>query len=173
MKNLLGHRSHFLTVFGRGPKNEGTNSKHALWFVRCDCGREKLLPANEAQRAKTCGHSECSYYRSLVFNHSLFVVLGKQFTKRWCRVKESARERGLKVEITSKRAKFLFSQPCEYCGRTTNRLGGLDRVDSALDYTEDNIVPSCRQCNVAKLDFSKEEFIEMCHLVSRRHPKAY
>jgi len=37
-------------------------------------------------------------------------------------------------------------------------VNGLDRVDSLKSYTLDNVVPCCTQCNLAKLDYSLDEF---------------
>lgn len=36
---------------------------------------------------------------------------------------------------------------------------GIDRVDSAQGYVLTNVVPCCKQCNRAKSDLSREEFL--------------
>lgn len=37
---------------------------------------------------------------------------------------------------------------------------GIDRVDSSLGYTVDNVVPCCKLCNQAKNNLSKQEFVD-------------
>jgi hypothetical protein len=34
----------------------------------------------------------------------------------------------------------------------------MDRVDNSLGYVIDNVVSCCEMCNLAKKDFSREEF---------------
>ena len=89
-----------------------------------------------------------------------------------------ANKLNISFEITKDEFKFLITQPCYYCGdtesnccwnkysrkknkNTTDKLlyNGLDRIDSNLGYTKENIVPCCAFCNLAKLDYSEEEFI--------------
>src|SRR5208283_5285442 len=36
---------------------------------------------------------------------------------------------------------------------------GLDRVDSSLLHTLDNVVPCCKVCNIAKHDMTREDFL--------------
>lgn len=89
----------------------------------------------------------------------------------------------------------VCSQPCYYCGNIDTRnvlnspskrlrtsfqvddaeaakydlkINALDRVDSSLGYTFDNSVSCCGQCNVAKSDYSKEEFIAMAKRIASR-----
>ena len=62
----------------------------------------------------------------------------------------------------------LLLQPCHYCGKSSEHLdkealnpyNGIDRLDSALGYTPDNVITSCRTCNKAKLDSSYSDFKE-------------
>jgi hypothetical protein len=44
--------------------------------------------------------------------------------------------------------KTLIQNACIYCGGELDRYGcGLDRLDGAGPYAEDNVVPSCGVCN--------------------------
>lgn len=63
--------------------------------------------------------------------------------------------------------RYVECGECYYCG-SSERLG-LDRVDSSMGYTLDNIVASCRRCNVAKSDQTKEDFIKMCSDIYKKH----
>jgi hypothetical protein len=61
----------------------------------------------------------------------------------------------------------MFSTNCHYCEAPPvldNRKlvrNGIDRVDSSKGYVTDNVVPCCRDCNVAKSDLSKAEFLNL------------
>ena len=63
--------------------------------------------------------------------------------------------------------RFVEDGVCYYCG-CIDRLG-LDRIDSKNGYTLDNIVASCRRCNIAKNNQSLKEFIDMCGKIYKRH----
>ena len=75
---------------------------------------------------------------------------------------------------------YLSQQPCHYCGLIKSNLAnriprdyqtseekiqagnyyynGLDRLDSSLDHSRNNIVPCCKYCNFAKGKLSLKEF---------------
>lgn len=43
---------------------------------------------------------------------------------------------------------------------------GIDRIDNALGYTLDNIVPCCRTCNFMKQTSNQKDFINKCKQIS-------
>ena len=45
------------------------------------------------------------------------------------------------------------------------RYTGLDRINSELGYTVENIQPCCKWCNMAKSDRSEKDFIEWVALI--------
>lgn len=53
------------------------------------------------------------------------------------------------IEITSKL--------CYYCGSEGKM--GIDRIDSKLEYTQDNTVPCCYICNMMKYTHSTKFFL--------------
>jgi hypothetical protein len=63
----------------------------------------------------------------------------------------------------------ISQEPCHYCGsppsnlakqkKRTFRYNGLDRKDSSLPHTLDNVVPCCKTCNFAKQGVGYEEFL--------------
>jgi hypothetical protein len=64
--------------------------------------------------------------------------------------------------------KELRIKPCHYCGNYIGDGGyGLDRKDSNLGYTLENIVPCCRECNITKMD--KLSYEEMLNLIQFRN----
>lgn len=55
-------------------------------------------------------------------------------------------------------AKDLFTDNCFFCGKPPAPINGIDRVDNARGYEEDNVVTACRRCNLAKNTQTLAEF---------------
>jgi hypothetical protein len=85
--------------------------------------------------------------------------------------KAGATRRGLPFDIDLDTLNKFTTYQCTYCGDAPYRkqyaginkdrsitFTGLDRVDSSVGYTPDNIVPCCWPCNWAKSDMSVSEF---------------
>ena len=77
---------------------------------------------------------------------------------RYANYKGSAKRRGIKFELTLEDFKVLWQQPCYYCGGLIDTIG-VDRINSSLNDTLDNIRPSCGMCNVMKLDSDTDIFL--------------
>ena len=53
---------------------------------------------------------------------------------------------------------ILRWSPCHYCGYSLSEVG-LDRIDSSIRlYCNDNVVPACYKCNIAKQGLSQADF---------------
>lgn len=62
--------------------------------------------------------------------------------------------------------KAKLEEPCHYCGRPTDEeLSTLDRLDSTLDYSDANTVPSCKFCNTMKGQLGPDLFIHKARSV--------
>ena len=83
------------------------------------------------------------------------------------------RSRNLCWELTRDQAVSQWpNECCHYCNAAPSqsrsgsksrpqdavKFNSLDRLDSALGYTIDNVVPCCKICNFAKNTMSVEEF---------------
>lgn len=77
---------------------------------------------------------------------------------RWSIFRARAKQRKLRVGISLEEFLGLAPDPCFYCGRDRSDTWGLDRIDSAGEYTLNNVRPCCRTCNLAKNDMTVEEF---------------
>lgn len=64
-------------------------------------------------------------------------------------LKDSARTRGLIVQISYEMYSKIILNPCFYCETPVSNLGGhsLDRIDNSLGYSENNVLPCCGECN--------------------------
>lgn len=98
---------------------------------------------------------------------------------RQCRIKHrayiySAQKRKIPFSLGYCECVRLFSSSCYYCGlrpryNGVDGLSGIDRKDSDLGYTPDNVVPCCSQCNMAKGVMTKHDFITLAQHITRQH----
>lgn len=76
-------------------------------------------------------------------------------------IKSRARYCEKKFEVSEEDYLEMSKQDCVYCSEPSN--GGIDRIDSDIGYTYENIQPCCTICNRMKMDHSDEFFRE--HLI--------
>jgi hypothetical protein len=143
--------------------------KH-FYTVLCDCGIEKQLQSGNLTTGRTnsCGCSKSDWVK---LPHG---VAAMRHTING--YKQAAKKRGILWDLTDEQFYNLTQSTCKYCGCTPknrNSYGrktgdyvynGIDRVDSNLHYTIDNVVPCCKRCNLAKNDMTMQEFYEWIHM---------
>ena len=71
----------------------------------------------------------------------------------------AAQKRNYGFDLTKEEFNGFWQKPCHYCGGAIETIG-LDRVDSTMGYSIDNVVPCCSVCNRMKTDHTVEEFLE-------------
>ena len=64
------------------------------------------------------------------------------------------------MHLTVQEQTEILSNPCNYCG--IREQIGIDRKNSELPYTVQNVVACCTMCNYMKKDLSPEGFIDQC-----------
>ena len=82
-------------------------------------------------------------------------------------IKAQAKQKNRLFTITKEQHAELAKKPCFYCQENSD--GWLDRKDSKLHYTLDNIVPSCSICNKMKRAQNSDEFINLCKKIASKH----
>eukprot|EP00918_Siedleckia_nematoides_P030024 GHVU01064788.1.p1 GENE.GHVU01064788.1~~GHVU01064788.1.p1 ORF type:complete len:318 (+),score=45.16 GHVU01064788.1:3669-4622(+) len=75
----------------------------------------------------------------------------------------AVKERGRVVELDEAAIKKIVEKDCKYCGRPD--AGSVDREDSLLGYTKQNVVPSCACCNYIKGAVALGAFYKMVDAV--------
>lgn len=70
----------------------------------------------------------------------------------------SCKARGYIYELPKELCIDLITDNCFYCGAAPAPLNGIDRVDNKRGYEVDNVVTSCRRCNLAKHAHTRESF---------------
>ena len=180
-ENLLGQTFARLLVIAEAEPI----TKRVAWLCRCECGNTKVVKAEELKSGgtKSCGclNDEKRKERA----HGLYAPLIKyhpsEATAR--RVWRANYQDGISFEDFHQ----ISQLPCHYCGSPPNNIqnsakqdkkssisareqgdfiyNGLDRVDSSLPHTVDNVVPCCKWCNYAKRERTATEFENWAELV--------
>jgi hypothetical protein len=97
--------------------------------------------------------------------------------------KLGAAKRNLDFNLTDEQFYELVRKPCHYCGAPPQerkfgaanggyKANGVDRIDNQQGYHLGNVVPCCKNCNMAKRTRTYDEFINWIlqaakHLQSR------
>lgn len=134
------------------------NNPAIYWECLCDCGNKIIVKGYSLKigKTKSCGCLRFNNFK--LTNHSKYSLKESLARKVW-------RNRYSEIEFY----KFfkLSQESCYYCGSSPklnkNNIyyyNTLDRIDSNLSHTIDNVVPCCLTCNNAKLNRNLEEFYQ-------------
>jgi hypothetical protein len=153
------------------------NHYRRYFIFRCDCGTEKVILGSlvSSGNTKSCGcyGSEVRKAKLLPDNLGAIrqIILG---------YKRHAKRRGFNFLLSENDVINLIKQNCYYCGEPPSNIkktknchngwvySGIDRVNSKGNYTIENSVPCCEQCNRAKMALSKDDFINWVKRVYKK-----
>lgn len=176
-------------VFGRLTviklSNRIGNNDEPYWACICSCGIEKEIvgPSLSSGKTKSCG--------CLVKDEMKKRILPKGECGFNCVLsdyKYNAKKRGLQWYLSKDDFKYLTQQNCYYCGSPPLGISkpnskrasidvvensiycynGVDRKDNKLGYIKENVVSCCKQCNIIKMHYSHDDFINKCKLIASR-----
>jgi hypothetical protein len=140
------------------PENlKGTNS---YWLCKCDCGKEKIIKGVDLIRNKStsCG---CNRRKEegKASSHTVYSTY-----------KIRAKEKNISFALSEEEFLEIVKKDCFYCGEKPSNIyrngntngsfiyNGIDRIDSSIGYTKNNVVCCCKKCNWAKQKYSQKEF---------------
>jgi len=145
------------------------NNKHGqvMWLCKCECGNETVICGwcLKNGHTKSCG---CLRKENLKRFHKQNTLTTGVASMR--NVISSYKQKAYNYALTEKQFEEITQQPCYYCGAKPNNMAnrkgcngryiynGLDRVDNTKGYTVDNVVPCCKNCNIAKNTRTLQEF---------------
>lgn len=175
MKCVAGYRSGRLLAESRVP----SKNKRSRWLCSCECGNKKEVDAKHliSKAIRSCGCLLKEVARSRFLEREPIDALKRQMYLTYI---SSAKVRGIPMDITEDQFHEIASGDCDYCGSPPSEFksrlrvehapylaNGIDRVDSSVGYVIGNVVPCCKNCNIAKNAMSREVFIKMCEMVTR------
>ena len=151
--------------------------KDIIWELRCDCGNTCYARPNQVTRfgkgKKSCGCTTAADLSKAGQRNRRFTPRESTARLVWCQTYKDAK---WETFLT------LSQHDCHYCGRppqlTRNKAystgkkpvsdyqrengsftyNGLDRIDSSIGHTDDNVIPCCSTCNSMKGAMGYQEF---------------
>jgi hypothetical protein len=172
-KKLLGRRFGRLVVESLSNKVDKANN--LFWNCICDCGNKKEISGHNlfCGRTISCGCYRNEKLRESISKSDMEVASNLLYLK----YKHQAERRNIPFDLEQDYFDKLIFQTCYYCGaepsnsfnnyRKKNHAShlvvlynGLDRVNSTLGYTKENVVPCCQVCNYGKRCLDKEQFLQ-------------
>ncbi len=105
-----------------------------------------------------------------------------QANRRISSMRQQAKTRNIEYNLSIQKEEEIvgIDTVCYYCDRRNNpehrglyksssdsveRPLGPDRLDSNKNYTDENVVPCCSQCNISKCNLSVDDFVKACRNV--------
>jgi hypothetical protein len=176
-ENLLGRKFVRLLVIAEA-EPVGARRRSA-WLCQCDCGNQKIVKTDELKGGGTqscgCLNKELNIGRGHQMGAS-----NVQFHPSETSARRVWKKRYSDGDLSFEDFLRLSQMDCCYCGAKPNNTqnaamedkkasqfakdngdfvyNGLDRIDSSLPHTLDNVVPCCKWCNFAKRERSVVEF---------------
>lgn len=161
-----------------------TRNKKRVYSFKCVCGGERIAIISNIINSKYKCCINCAAKRGKRGIQNLLPDgLG---AKRHVinAIKQSAKYRDIKYNLTEDEAIFFISKNCYYCDDPPKSIvkegskytgifyyNGIDRVDNNIGYEKSNCVTSCYQCNIAKSTLSKQEFLDKIKKIYLKHLK--
>ncbi len=144
--------------------------KNAQWKCSCSCGKEIVTLGARLRAGST---QSCGCY-SIDRTREAHTTEDSYFKRIFRNIKCGAKRRKFSFELTEDFVYKTITSPCYYCGINPHQIrywarhnkgvfncNGVDRKDSSVGYIENNCVPCCSICNVSKMDYSEQEFLQM------------
>lgn len=148
-----------------------------LYSCKCECGKTVIVQNRNLQQNHT---KSCGCLRQVRgANRKDWKGCGLLTGRLWSQIKSHARKRNLIVQISIEDAWEQFEKQKGLCALTKlpiympkgskkdhHHTASLDRKNSNLNYTLDNIQWVHKDINRMKSDLSQERFFELCCLVT-------
>ena len=137
---------------------------YAVWRVQCECGslEGKTSTFHLTRKIKPKRSCGCLWKRPTGESAKLRIL--KDY-------KHNSKRRSVSWELSDIQFFALIQSNCHYCGRPPSGIchppdangsfiyNGVDRIDNAVGYVDENVVPCCRVCNWAKGKMSYSDFM--------------
>lgn len=138
---------------------------HKYWNLRCTCGLEASRLAANLFRKHTQSCNKCYGKRISKDKHYHWSGHENITGTYLCQTRASAAVRGMTVEVSPEFLNSIWTGTCVLSGMPISfkdRTASLDRIDSSLGYTEDNVQWVHRDVNMIKKEYPQQYFISLC-----------
>lgn len=195
MQELIGTKYGYLTIVELSEPKITEKQKYTMWKCQCICGNFKDVAHGDLMkknRIKSCGckTKETTLIAIDESNKARYKKMGCTSTEHnfysQYRFSDTVRSRKLEFNLTMPEFVKITNSNCYYCGikpqsmrfshskSESQLLNGIDRKDSSIGYTIENVVPCCIHCNRAKMDRNIDDFINWVKLIYQNlHAKEF
>jgi len=139
------------------------------YLCRCQCGVEKTIQGTllRSGNTKSCGCLVQESARNRCLPHGV-----SSMNLVYAGYRHKAKKAGVSFMLTKEQFSRIVARNCFYCGSEVSNVckaqsgsgdfayNGIDKIDPSKGYTINNVVASCKRCNMAKSNRSQGEFIQ-------------
>lgn len=178
VKNLIGKKSGALTVVERAPDKKSWT----MWKCICDCGNEHITYSTHLIRwnVTSCGCQS----RKAGKDHASWTGFGEISGNKWNSIRRVTHKRKSRLKVSfdidieyawklflDQNRKCALSGVDIYFAKTQNGdcTASLDRKDSKLGYTKENVQWVHKDVNRMKNIFEQQYFVSVCRKVAERN----
>jgi hypothetical protein len=163
-EDIIGRKFNKLLVIKRLANNRRNNS---VWQCLCECGKTTIVTGNYLRNNIT---KSCGCIRKGINSKPYGIAA---MNRLYSIYKKGADKRKLVFDLSIEVFIELTSSNCYYCNRSPESIltrhhingayiyNGIDRIDNTKGYTDSNVVPCCKRCNLAKGTLTRDEFIQL------------
>jgi hypothetical protein len=180
IQDLIGKRFGKLLVTEKLPPNTVGTTR---WLCKCDCGKHKRWSGPQLLKGivSSCGCDWKSFLPNTKASNKAqyYKCIPLTYLKQ---VEHGARVRGIGFSLPVEDAYEVYEKqqgkcvlsgiPLTFHHKDSKlKLASLDRIDSSVPYTKENVQWLHKHINHMKADFTQSEFIEYCKLVASHNIK--
>lgn len=177
IRNSLSGQRFGKLVAGKTVRRKTPNGRLLIYYeCFCDCGGSKIVRGSflTLGTTRSCG---CLYKEAADTRWSSKRVIQVKYRRILSYYKTNATKRKILWNISPEDFSSIIEKDCFYCGSSPKPrmfagkeicCNGLDRVENDGNYSLDNVVPCCSQCNVGKYCQTVEEFVDWAKRVAGR-----
>jgi hypothetical protein len=166
-ENIVGQKFGRWEVIKEVEKPDNIKGRNKYWLCKCECGKKRIVKGDSLKSgtSTSCG----CYIAELTRNRTKYEYGLASVLNVYRMYKRNSKKAGRIFELSLDFFKLITQKRCIHCGSEPNNImknyhnngdyvyNGIDRINSDLGYTEDNVVPCCWHCNQAKSDYTLEE----------------
>jgi len=144
-------------IIGEGRWDEHVKELYPIGMIPCPSENGKERPINHFSRnaCRINGFSSCC-----------------RGCEAYRKAKRKHKKRFPDQEMISREdfVELFYAEKCYVC-RSNNEYNSVDRKESNIGYTKDNVATCCWKCNQMKGTMSLNELVEHCRLIVENNPE--
>ena len=171
-RDLLNQRFGRLIVMTESKERKASR---VSWLCQCDCGQRKIISSKNLCDGDT---RSCGCLRRDVSSTKTWAGRGQVSKDYYSQIRRNAIKRDINFDITMEEMWELFKFQSGFCALSGIKIelsrnskkkkptASIDRIDSSIGYTKENIQWLHKDVNIMKNVFEQKKFINLCERVT-------